>query len=166
MSLTRQLAGWDGKSSEDITKIYQSHSNEAGFIDEICNCLTDTNLQTAATWLIKHALEQNCTLTSEQQRLILTQVSSASNWHSQLHLLQSLSYLIIPEDLKCALERFIRHCLTSDNKFLRAWAYSGLYYLALQYPEYKTEVNAFFELALTDEAPSVKARIRQLLKSQ
>lgn len=59
---------------------------------------------------------------------------------------------------------FLRNCLISDNKFVRAWAYNGFYELALQYPAYKTEVKKFLDMAMKDEAASVKARVRNILK--
>ena len=39
-------------------------------------------------------------------------------------------------------------------------AAQSLYEVSIQYPEYKKETKEFFEMALRDEAPSVKARIR------
>ena len=58
----------------------------------------------------------------------------------------------------------MRHNLTATNKFVRAWSYNGLYELARRDPVYLPEVEQIFELALRDEAPSVKARIRNLQK--
>ncbi len=58
----------------------------------------------------------------------------------------------------------MRKCLEDDNKFVRAWAYNGFYELAKQYPEYRTEAGQLFEMALRDEAASVKARVRNVMK--
>ena len=59
---------------------------------------------------------------------------------------------------------FLRNCLVDNNKFVRAWAYNGFYELAVQYPEYEKETKQFFEMAMRDEAPSVKSRIRNIMK--
>jgi len=53
----------------------------------------------------------------------------------------------------------------SENKFVRSWAYNGFYGLSRQYPEYIQETKQFFEVAMKDEAPSVKARIRNVTKN-
>ena len=80
------------------------------------------------------------------------------------HILQCLPYLAIPKKDKDKVQRFLRKCLVEDNKFLRAWAYNGFYELAVQYPEHVEETKQFFEMAMRDEAPSVKARIRNMMK--
>ncbi|MEW8322573.1 MAG: hypothetical protein AB2606_07985 [Candidatus Thiodiazotropha taylori] len=59
---------------------------------------------------------------------------------------------------------FLRECLTSSNKFVRAWSYNGFYELAIQHPQYQQETKVFFEMAMRDKAPSVKARIRNIMK--
>jgi hypothetical protein len=59
---------------------------------------------------------------------------------------------------------FLRTCLADENKFVRAWAYNGFYLLSQQYPEYQQETEQFFAMAMRDEAASVKARIRNILK--
>ncbi|WP_448250543.1 hypothetical protein [Thalassotalea agariperforans] len=59
---------------------------------------------------------------------------------------------------------FLIITLTDQNKFVRAWTYNGLYELSKQHPEYIKEAKQFFEMAMRDEAPSVKARIRNIMK--
>lgn len=61
-------------------------------------------------------------------------------------------------------EQYLRAALIDDSKLARAWAYHGFYWLAEQYPQYTADVEHFFTLAFNDEAPSVKARVRQLQK--
>jgi hypothetical protein len=84
-------------------------------------------------------------------------------WESKLHILQCLPYIQISSAAKENVEVFLRRCLIDDNKFVRAWAYNGFYEISLQYPEYKEETKQFFEMAMRDEAPSVKARIRNIM---
>ncbi len=50
------------------------------------------------------------------------------------------------------------------TKFVRAWAYDAFYRLATQHPGYRPEVWRLLEQGMQEEAPSVKARIRQLLR--
>ncbi len=48
--------------------------------------------------------------------------------------------------------------------FLRAWSYNVFYELSMQYPEHKKETKKLFEMAMKDEAPSVKSRIKNIMK--
>lgn len=79
--------------------------------------------------------------------------------------LQSVEYLPIAADDGKLFEQFLRIAITDNNKFVRAWAYNGFYLLAKQYDEYRVEVEQFFNMAMNDEVPSVKALIRNILKT-
>ncbi len=65
---------------------------------------------------------------------------------------------------KKELEFFLRKCLTDENKFVRAWAYNGFYELSMPHSDYIAQTKQFLEMAMRDEAPSVKARIRNIMK--
>jgi len=67
---------------------------------------------------------------------------------------------------KKSVENFLRKTLYNSNKFVRAWTYNGFYLLAKQHPEYHDETEALLESAIKNEAPSVKARIRNILKKE
>ena len=62
------------------------------------------------------------------------------------------------------MEIYERHGLTDQNKFVRAWSYNGLYELATSFPSLRKEAERFFDMALADEAASVKARVRNIMK--
>ena len=83
-----------------------------------------------------------------------------------MHLLQCLPYLTIDTREVKQLEPFLRRCLQSENKFVRAWGYNGFNELALQHADFKPEVDSLLAAALEEEAPSVKARIRNILKQR
>ena len=51
-----------------------------------------------------------------------------------------------------------------ENKFIRAWALSGLAALADQSDELRQDVVSETMKAETDHAPSVRARVRQIRK--
>ncbi len=57
------------------------------------------------------------------------------------------------------------HTLTDHNKFVRAWSYNGFFELSRQHSEYLDETKQFFQMTMRDEAPSVKARIRNIMKT-
>ena len=91
-------------------------------------------------------------------------LQSLEHWESRLHVLQSIPYMPIPGTHKKKVETFLRECLVDDVKFVKAWAYSGFYELAVQYPEYQDEAEQFFEMAMRDQPASVRSRIRNIMK--
>jgi len=95
---------------------------------------------------------------------VLALLPELLSWQSKLHVLQSLPYLDIPSKDKRKLECFLKQALADKNKFVRAWAYNGFYVLSRQYSEYEEYAAQIIGLAMQDEAPSVKARIRNIMK--
>jgi hypothetical protein len=164
VSIEQEIANWDGKSSSDIGSIYNRHSSVDAFVSTLIALSGKESLQKGATWLIKHHLEKNHRLKSNEVAAIYKLIPKIECWEAKLHILQCISKMPIDEAEKKQVEIFLRNCLTDNNKFIRAWAYNGFYEISLQYPENKEETKQFFQMAMKDEAPSVKARIRNILK--
>lgn len=167
MTLEKDIHAWDEKNKEDITQIYERYKNTARFTHRLVTLAAKPLCTVGATWLLKHHLEAGAKLTQRQYNTILGTLVSTVNWQPKLHILQMLPLVkeaVIPQELVGSIERCLRDGLSDENTFIRAWSYNGWYVLSEQYPEYKKEVMQFFNMALKDEAASVKARIRQLLK--
>ena len=164
MSVKQEIAQWDGKSASDIGDIYNRHRHDSLFIPAIITLVANVSLQKGATWLLKRYLENKNSLADAEIAELYDQLTAMEQWESKLHILQCLPFIPIIKSRKKKVESFIRACLLDDNKFVRAWAYNGFYELAVQYPEYKKETLQFFEMAMRDEAPSVKSRIRNIMK--
>ena len=162
MSTKQELDSWDGKSSDDIGVIYANHSEEPSFGFEIVDLLGIEAYRTGASWLLKKHLETKGALDPGDIEKVFRVLPELEDWGSKLHLLQCLPFLPIKCNQKAGIEQFLRKCLVSRNKFVRAWAYNGFYLLSEQYPEYKEETLRFFEMARRDESASVKARIRNI----
>lgn len=162
MNLANRIATWDGKSSADIEAVYQSECHASGFIDNLIQLAEDPKLSRGSTWLLKHHTDQKGTFESAQVTRLYSICDRFNDWQSTLHLLQMISAMPVKYANKSRLELFLRRCLDDDNKFVRAWAYNGLYWFARTYPEFREEVTSFFELAMQDEPASVKARVRKL----
>lgn len=165
-----ELNRWDGKSSEDLTQLYNQHADRADFVPELLTLLThNSQYQHSALWLIKHYLESGQSLQTSQCLQLLASGPNLSCWQAKLELLQAMQYLDLahlPPVEQDKLEYFIRHAISNENKFVRAWAYNAFHLLAGVFPQYKDEALQFLNMALRDEAPSVKARIRQILKAK
>jgi hypothetical protein len=164
MSLMAGLKQWDGKSADAIGSIYRSACDSPGFEDELIRLLQREDCQTGASWCLKAWLEQNHGLDQTQSDAILDSLPHLDDWQSKLHVLQCLPYLKISAKTKGTVEHFLRQNLSAENKFVRAWCYNGCYELACDYPEYRQQAQQFFDMAMRDEAASVKARIRKLQK--
>ncbi len=164
MSIDLEIKQWDGKSVNDIGAIYDRYCHEDSFVSEIVSLLIIDELQMGASWLIKRYLENENQIKKTDIAAIFHIMGVIERWESKLHILQSLPFLPIGKSQKKKVEQFLRACLSDNNKFIRAWAYNGFYQLAVQYPEYKKETKQFFEMAMRDEAPSVKSRIRNIMK--
>ncbi|MDF1644023.1 MAG: hypothetical protein P1U80_07545 [Pseudomonadales bacterium] len=168
MSLKRfndDLLSWDGRSADQINEIYDRQITDTQFIEHLLNSLETTAFQSGATWLLKEYLTNKQKLDTHQVSRVFKAARQLQGWQARLHLLQSISYLVIGKKEKGTVKCFLRDCLQDPNKFVRAWAYSGFYELALQYPEYQREALHFMQLASTDESASAQARIRQIRKS-
>lgn len=164
INLEQAIQQWDGKSAEDISCIYDGYAGFTDFVSSTIALIKKEGSQKGASWLLKRHLENEQQLEPKQTAQLWALLSDLGCWETKLHLLQSLPYLKIGNNGKQKVEHFLRCCLSDNNKFVRAWAYHGFYELSLQYPEYQEETKRFFALAMKDEAASVKARIRNILK--
>ena len=164
MSIEQEIISCDGKSSGDLGAIYSRYKDNKAFVPQIVDLSKQEALRKGATWLLKHYLENGGVIDANQVSKMYKLLPKLNHWETKLHMLQCIPYMRIAKAEKEDVETFLRKCLVDSNKFVRAWAYNGLYEISSQYPEYKNETMQFFEMAMRDEAPSVKARIRNLLK--
>ena len=165
-ALTEEMVAWDGKSAAALRSIYKRHHAEEDFVATILQHLAEVESQRVATWLLKKHLESGNTLTAAECRAIFGGLSLQEHWESKLHLLQSIPYLNIVEEDCAALERFLDAGVRSDRKFVRAWAYNGFNELSLRFPRYRKMTDRMLAQARESEAASVRARIRNILKTR
>jgi len=163
-TLKHTLSAWDGKQTDVLGDIYSELSTETDFMDACVALLHDSELQVAASWLIKKHCDLKRHVNAQQVAGIFGALQYLQHWQAKLHILQSLSQLPVAKQQQQSVHTFISNAINDENKFVRAWAYDGLYQLARQHPEYEPEARDFFDMAMRDEAASVKARIRNILK--
>lgn len=165
MALAEKTSQWSAKSAQDMRVIYDAYAKASNFVPSLMKLILEPHSQTGATWLLKHFLETDGTLTAEQNSGFFLALQSLENWESKLHMLQCLSHVTIGQ-LQCPrLEEFLHDCLSDDNKFVRAWAYNGFFHLAKQHPHYQEEVEHRMQQAKETEAASIRARIRILMRT-
>lgn len=165
MNIKQKMASWDGKSAAKIKSIYDIHKADDKFLDTIIDCLFVDNYEKGATWLLKAWLEAGNYIAPQQITHIYSSLEQLKYWEAKLHILQSIPFMPISNAESNKVHSFLRLTLTDQNKFVRAWSYNGFYELSRQHARYKSETNHFFEMAIRDEAQSVKARIRNIIKN-
>lgn len=163
----KTLAAWDGRSTQVLVQLYQAMAAREDFLPALIQALQNEEMQRAASWLLKHSLEQGHRLSPAQIEQVYNAAPLLVDWESKLHLLQSMPYMPISQKQKQMLMEFVEDNLGAQNKFLRAWSYQG-YYEIVGRDKAPDEIDAAFiqllQNALEREAPSVKARIRAILK--
>ena len=166
MSLETEIREWDQKSVAAIAAIHAAHAVDADLIDQLLSLAGETELETGATWLIKHQLENRLAQLDQAQTLkLVALLPQLSGWEARLHCLQIFPFITLPREGGDLILRFVLDCSKDDNKFVRAWAYSGLHQLALTHPEYREQARVILETAQESErAASVKVRLRRALK--
>ena len=163
--LKRDIAAWDGKCARDIEDVYNDHGDESSFVTDLIGFAELPDLEVGATWLLKKHREVEGLAPDVADR-IYGLVPHLGHWAARLHVLQLMPYLAVPKRRAEEVAAFIREGLRSKQAVVRAWAYGGLYELAMQFPEYVAEARPLLEKARRDEAASVKARLRNAMTEE
>ncbi len=164
MHIEQEIASWDGKSAADIKAIYDAHNEDSNFSDTIIALVLTEACEKGAAWLLKAWLESGNKLEPSQIANIYMSLDQLKHWEARLHVLQSIPFMPIADAESNNVYNFLRITLTDQNKFVRAWSYNGFYELSRQHTKYLDQTRQYFDLAMRDEAPSVKARIRNIIK--
>lgn len=166
MDLISELNFFDGKRVKSLEQVFEKFKSNENFLPQIVNLIgiEDSKIQIASTWLIKKSLQESLKLEPKLLENLFRNLKFVEGvWEAELHLCQVLSFVEFSKNGKNEIETFVRKCLKSQNKFVRAWAYSAFYKFSLEFEEFSSEAKVLLENALENEAPSVKARIRRIL---
>ena len=163
MSFASDIREWDGKTAATIEQVYTRACSTPTFVQDLMALIPEPDAQLGATWLLKKHVDNGNEINAAEAASLLQALHRLKHWGARLPVLQCLSAVSIPSRYRNKTETFLRSCLEEENKFVRAWAYSGLYELARQFPQYRVEVSQLLEAALGSEPASVKARVRKCL---
>lgn len=169
MDITRTLNDFDGKSLGPLIDFASSTAPTPELAAQLCDIAVtaaEARYQTAATWILKRWLESGFCLNTVQSECLIRALPDFDGWEATLHVLQMLPHFEIAPETAVLVYHFLKHNLTDPNKFVRAWTYNGLDVLAQQNHDYRLETDALLQMALNDEAPSVRARIGQILRQR
>ena len=160
--LRDELLHCDGGAADELSVIYARFHDDKQFVRDLIASLDSPRTEQAASWLLKRYLEEDGEMAGKQVGQLLKRAQQLTHWQTTLHLLQMLPMLTIPAGAAAGLHVFLKDCLQEKNKFIRAWAYGGLHILGQQHEQYYADAQACLDMAMQDEAPAVKARIRRL----
>ena len=149
---------------KELERYYDLNHGKEDFSENLLNQLPNDEFENANTWLLKRYLENGNRLPANIEIRILDLLPQLSVWEAKLHLLQILPYITVPKSRSSIIREILLAFIDENNKFIRAWACNGLYHLQTCHHEYKTEMITILNKAYSNEAPSIKARIRNILR--
>lgn len=162
--LIDNLKLWDGVHIEYLSELYRANFKRLEFFENLVTLtIHEQDLQKATTWLLKHHYDQGQTLPKLLTEKLLTTCNNIVNWEAKLHLLQLLPHFKLTGKSIPVADDFVRNCLKDNNKFVRAWAYNGLFELTKYIPEMKTELEFICLRALETESAAIKSKVKKIL---
>ena len=164
-TLIQDLEAWDGKHRDYLLKLYEKNITQANFFENLVEIYQQrTDLQVVSSWLIKHQYDLKKTISQELIDQVLEICNEVEHWEARLHILQLLPHWEIKEDLLLTVDDFVRKCLEDNNKFIRAWAFEGMFAVARYIPEYIPELKMLCQHALENESAAIKSKVRHIVK--
>lgn len=157
-----EIESCSSASVRELASIHERYCATPDYLTRLVSLVRSDRSQVEATWLIKRWLETSQTPDAGTSSEILELLMIESDWQAHLHLLQCIGLLDLSQAPVAGLRRTVLAKLKSPNKFIRAWAYDGLFRLAqLQHPDAATDLIRISDAA-QNESPAVRARIRRL----
>jgi hypothetical protein len=168
MDILTDIAAFDGKHTDVLESLATRLSPDQALIRDLCEIARhdDAKMRVAATWLLKRFQTNGVPFSRDQTADVLALLHDETDWEAKLHLLQMMPDFVLPADEKDTLLRVLKDkgYLGNSNKLIRAWSYNGLAHLAAQHPAFRDDVAGVLATGQNDEAASVRARIRNILK--
>lgn len=162
-SLIDRLNKWDGVHMDYLKQIYADFITEPEFFNSLIALLSEKDLQIPASWLIKHHYDQKNKLDPNEVDSLMKQTAELEQWEAQLHILQIIPKIHPEPQHLLLIDDFARRCLKSENKFVRAWSYQGLFELYKRGVVQDQELRSLCELAMETESASIQSKVRKIL---
>lgn len=154
------LRQWLLEAEDDVVQLSEiASSREPEKLIESILELIESNPETqnAATWILKHLVDTEFDLNSNQAMRLSSSLNKLNHWQSRVHILQlsAKSKTLTPETIVDWAQEFT----TSNNKFLTAWAiYISVLGWAKRDPQLSQEL---LHRGLSSEHGSVRARAKR-----
>lgn len=162
-SLSNRLAGFTGKEMSLLGETEAEFSSEPGYLDTLIS-LSSSEHSSGATWLLKFWCESGHPVSEAQTDALITHLGSREDWPTQLHLCQLSSFLNLEEANARRLGNWAAGLIQHKRPFVRAWALNALCISAGTATALLPQARRALKVASEDQAASVKARARSILK--
>ncbi len=171
--LVMALASFDGVRTQPLETAAERFPPSPERCDLLVQLAQDPDLrmQTAATWLLARWIESGTALLAPQVSILLHAADPVDSWQARLHLCQAFAAATVPSGTLPLARRYFRLWTADTRAFVRAWAYAALARTVLPKsggPAHEASANrrlrTEIEVGLQDAAPSVRARVRRVLK--
>lgn len=159
--LREELSAYDGRSSTILSEISVKYRRKMGFHSDLITLAFDKvpTISEGATWILKAELEEGCVLPPPDVERLASRLSEVQAWQAQLHICQSIRYLLVPKKSAQSIEKWLKKVLETRRPFLRAWSVDA--YCRLHGSSSK-KTKFLLDRMEEDEAASVRARVRNL----
>ena len=122
------------------------------------------NIAARAIWIVRKLSETSAELLSKYKPILLNDLTQSPFWEVKAELCHIIPKLKLDyEEIKGAIA-FFKNNLNGKSKIVKAWSLDALYELSKIEPKIGPEVLKLLQMALEDEAASVRARARNILK--
>lgn len=160
-NLREALTAYDGRSSAILSEISERYGGEKRFLSELIALAFDFEpaISEGATWILKAELEKGHVLSSQNVEQLTSRLSDVTAWQAQLHICQSIQYLVVPQELELQIELWLKSLLGAPRPFLRAWSVDALCRLR---GGSSPKTKILLDEMETDVAASVRARVCNL----
>jgi len=165
MNAIEAILSFDGKHVDQLRSALSSEMSSIEW-DEFVAFLDHENLryQTASTWMMKAALEQAIEQPIGAKRAFVDAGGRFSGWEPRLHLLQSVRLMDLDDQRIGQVKKLAQNWASDQKTLVRVWSLDVLVRLNANDPSQSKVVAELLRSALEDDAGSMKARARNLIK--
>jgi hypothetical protein len=163
--IIRAIEGYDGKHTNSLVNASLLSPTKNDISALISALDTDKKFEEAGSWILKAWAENGYQYSENQIHSWFIKTEGLEHWGATLHFCQALESITVPKSLEPELFSFLLHKTNSDNKLVRAWSYNGLFVIAKQNNSLMPNAIKYIKKGKNDEAASVRARVRIILKN-
>lgn len=159
--LKQRLAQVDSSSKDALEELLASLSPKATTMRTLLACARDESRSRAATWLLKAFAEDGASFRERDVAHVSEAILEVEGAWSLLHLLQTVQFVGFDPAQSDVLWK---HCVAlteHEHKFVRAWAYDVLSWIAAANTEHRESCITLLDQGASEEAASVRARVRK-----
>lgn len=162
--LKHAISGFDGKATTLLGEAEARFGHQPGYLDKLIALMGEPEgmIQSAATWLLRSALESGRTLEAQQISGLVGACRGLTEWSAQLHVCQLVPKLELDPPQAQALADWLTPLLAHERPFLRAWALDAFCQMARYLPPLAGRARAALAAAHDDRSASVRARARNI----